>query len=87
MIRIELSGFNHASACGLVHNGSPPVIKLCRKLIDAGHEPSQPAEVYRGTTLCLHIRSIGEAAKLDVISGVTGKPIFVPARLHETESA
>jgi hypothetical protein len=32
-------------------------------LIQAGHDPAEPAEAWRGETLCLHIRSIGEAAE------------------------
>jgi hypothetical protein len=46
--------------------GRAPVLSLCRKLIQAGHDPTEPAEAYRGSTLCLHIRSIGEAAELSI---------------------
>jgi hypothetical protein len=35
-------------------------------LVAAGHDPGEAAEAYRGDTLCLHIRAIGEAAKLRV---------------------
>jgi hypothetical protein len=35
-------------------------------LTQAGHDPATPAEAWRGETLCLHIRSIGEAAKLSI---------------------
>jgi hypothetical protein len=42
------------------------VLKLCRMLVAAGHDPAEPAEAYCGSTLCLHIRSLGEAAKLTV---------------------
>jgi hypothetical protein len=35
-------------------------------LIQAGHDPAQPAGAWRGETLCLHIRSIGEAAELSI---------------------
>jgi hypothetical protein len=35
-------------------------------LIQAGHDPAAPAGAWRGETLCLHIRSIGEAAELSI---------------------
>jgi hypothetical protein len=35
-------------------------------LIQAGHDPATPAGAWRGGTLCLHIRSIGEAAELSI---------------------
>src|SRR6516162_767818 len=66
MIRIDLAGADTASASGLTASGRSPVLKLCRELVAAGHDPAQPAEAYRGSILCLHIRSIGEAAKLTV---------------------
>lgn len=52
------------------------VCALCRKLIEAGHNPSTPMVVRRGETIALRVRSIGEAAKLTV-SDVTGPPRFV----------
>jgi hypothetical protein len=65
-IRAELTGDTLATACGLVVCGSSPVIDLCRRLVAAGHAPSSSLEAYRGDTLCLHVRSIGEAAGLQV---------------------
>jgi hypothetical protein len=38
-------------------------------LVAAGHDPAELAEACRGSTLCLHIRSIGEAAGLMVEEG------------------
>jgi hypothetical protein len=38
---------------------------LSRKLVEAGCPSSAPLEAYRGTMLCLTIRSIGEAAELE----------------------
>jgi|SRR5271166_4772315 len=35
---------------------------LCAKLVDAGHNPERPLHIYRGTTLALIVRSIGEVA-------------------------
>jgi hypothetical protein len=55
------------------------VCALCRRLIEAGHDPNEPMEVYRGTTLALRVRSIGEAAKLTVEETKTG-PRFRVAR-------
>jgi hypothetical protein len=54
------------------------VCALCRRLIEAGHDPAEPMEVYRGATLALHVRSIGEAAGLTVRE--VGGPRFVRAR-------
>jgi hypothetical protein len=74
VIRIELAPPPHpgkgqtiASAEGVLSvRGWAPVLDLCRKLVEAGHDPSTPAEAYRGSTLCLHILSIGDAARLSV---------------------
>ena len=65
MIKAELVGSDTAMADGItiLHN-SAPVIALCSALLKAGHDPMEPMEVYRGTTLALTVRSIGEAAKL-----------------------
>jgi hypothetical protein len=35
---------------------------LCRKLVAAGHDPATVMHVYRGQTLALKVRAIGEAA-------------------------
>jgi hypothetical protein len=72
MIRAEITGFDVASACGIAVHGSPPVIKLCGALVAAGHDPAEPMEAYRGATLCLRVRSIGEAAQLEVKPGGGG---------------
>jgi hypothetical protein len=87
VIRIELApplhpgkGQTIASAEGVPSvRGWTPVLDLCRKLVEAGHDPSTPAEAYRGSTLCLHIPSIGEAARLSISEPPTGNgPKFVP---------
>ena len=76
-LRIELSSDTIASVSSAsslaVHIGSP-VIALCRKLVEAGYPSSAEIECYRGETLSLHVRSIGEAAKLYVAA--TGRPVF-----------
>jgi hypothetical protein len=46
-----------------------PVLALCRALIATGIDPVTPMHVYRGATLALLVRSIGEASQLDVIDG------------------
>jgi hypothetical protein len=75
-VRADLHGSTQASACGITTHGHAPVLQLCRKLIEAGHDPATPLAAYRGDTLCLLIHSIGEAAALDVRPGCTGIPIF-----------
>jgi len=78
-LRIELSSDTIASVSSAsslaVHIGSP-VIALCRKLVEAGYPSSAEIECYRGETLSLHVRSIGEAAKLYVAATTTGRPVF-----------
>jgi hypothetical protein len=69
VIRAELSWSDHATACGIVARGSSPVLKLCRMLVEAGYDPRTLLEGYRGATLCLKVRSIGEAAGLEVDRG------------------
>ena len=66
VIRAELAGDGYATACGIVARGSSPILKLCRLLVDAGHDPSAPLEAWRNGVLCLRVRSIGEAAGLRV---------------------
>jgi hypothetical protein len=72
VIRAELADDDSCSALGVTAKSSSPVIGLCRKLIDAGHNPATPLEAWRGDILCLCIRSIGEAARLQVNSHGTG---------------
>jgi hypothetical protein len=65
-LRATLSGSHKASIYGVTVRGDAPVLKLCRWLIEAGAHPDTPLEVYRGDTLALRVRSIGEAAQLRV---------------------
>jgi hypothetical protein len=71
-IRAELSGADTCSASGITAQSPSPVLALCRKLIDAGHNPATPLEAYRGDVLALRIRSIGEAARLEINGEGTG---------------
>jgi hypothetical protein len=78
-IRAEIAGSNQANACGVTVSRHAPVLALCRALIGAGHDPATPLEAYRGSTLCLRVRSIGEGAKLTVSEATSdGKPRFAP---------
>jgi hypothetical protein len=74
-IRAEIWNSSTASALGVTAHGDVPVLSLCRALIRAGHDPALPLHAYRQkngfrpeTILCLTVRSIGEAARLEVNS-------------------
>jgi hypothetical protein len=83
-IRADLIGSDICTALGLaIHSGSP-ILALCRALIEAGHDPATPLEAYRGETLCLRVRSIGEAANIEV-NGNT-RFTFVGERKRRTAS-
>jgi hypothetical protein len=64
----HLSGSDICEAEGLMSRSSSPVLNLCRMLVAAGHDPSRPMDAFRGETLALHIRTIGEAAAFEVNS-------------------
>ena len=76
-IRGDLVGSNQASAAGIVATGHAPVLKLCRALVEAGHDPALPLEAYRGGTLCLRISSLAEGAAMTVRDNAQGRPRFV----------
>jgi hypothetical protein len=59
-------------ARGVVVRSSSPVLAMCRALVGAGYDPGRPLHVYRGNTLSLTVRSIGEGARLRVSSGGVG---------------
>ena len=81
IVRAGLTGDDTCSALGISVRSSSPVLALCRKLIEAGHHPNTPIGVYRGDVLCLGIRSIGEAAQLEVNGEGTGfRPRSKPGR-------
>lgn len=71
VLRAELVKDDTCIALGIKSTGQAPVISLCRKLIEAGHEPATPLHAYRGNTLAIRVRSIGEAANLELASGGT----------------
>jgi hypothetical protein len=70
--RAELIGSDQCTAAGITLQSPSPVLAMCRALLDAGHDPTARLECYRGTTLCLTVRSIGEAAALELNSKGTG---------------
>jgi hypothetical protein len=76
-IRGDLIGSNQASAAGIVATGHAPVLRLCRALVEAGHDPALSLEIYRGNTVCLRIRSLAEGAAMAVRDNAQGRPRFV----------
>ena len=71
-IRADLIGSDTCTALGLTCNSGSPVLALCRGLVEAGHDPAIPLEAYRGDVLCLCVRSIGDAAAVEVNARGTG---------------
>ena len=61
-----LTGSDTACAEGISITGASPVLALCRKLIVYGFDPAIPIHVFRGDTLALTVRSIGEGARLEI---------------------
>jgi hypothetical protein len=80
-LRAIIIGSNQAEANGVTARGHAPVLALCRALIEAGHDPNTSIAAYRGATLCLKVRSIGEGTRLTVKETTRdGKPRFVTYR-------
>jgi hypothetical protein len=75
------------SAAGIeviaTRQGDAVVCALCRRLVESGHDPATPLAVYRGSTLALRVRGIGEAARLTV--NETKAPRLVPYRPFDAE--
>jgi hypothetical protein len=85
-IRARLAESSTCSAAGKTAIGPAPVLTLCRQLVAAGLDPNHALEVYRGPTLALFVRNIGEAARLTVRESTRdGRPRF--ARLSSDGSA
>jgi hypothetical protein len=72
MVLAELSGDDTCRALGVTVRSSAPVLTLCRKLVEAGHNPATPLEAYSGAVLCLKVRSIGEGTRLRVAPSSVG---------------
>jgi hypothetical protein len=82
-LRAVIIGSHQATANGTTVRGRAPVPALCRALIEAGHDPATPLEAYRGSTLCLRVRSLGEGAKLTVEENDRHGPRFVTYRAFQ----
>jgi hypothetical protein len=67
-IRADPIGSDTCIALGLAINSSSPVLALCRALV---HDTAIALDAYRGV-LCLRVRSIGDAAALEVNARGTG---------------
>ena len=65
-IRAQLAGSDTRTALGIIVCAGSPVLALCRRLVDLGVDPDRPLHVYRTETLCLVVRSIGEATRLEL---------------------
>lgn len=63
-------------AGGFTTRGPTPALSLCRLLVDAGYDPTQPLHVYRPTDAepAFIVRSIGEGAQLTVETDQHGRP-------------
>jgi hypothetical protein len=68
----ELIGDDTATACGITVRSTSPVLVLCRELIATGMTPDAALTVFRHGTVALRVRSIGEAAALEINSKGTG---------------
>lgn len=68
----EITGSDTCAALGVSAVSATPILVLCRKLIEAGYDPATPLEAWRGDVLCLTVRSIGEAAALEINSHGSG---------------
>jgi hypothetical protein len=67
-IRAELTGSTTCTCVGITVANNTPVLSLCRRLLEAGHDPATRLNIYRGVVLALTVRSIGEAAQLEINS-------------------
>jgi hypothetical protein len=76
IIIAQLSSDTYISASSLTIRSPSPVLALCRELVETStYASSTPLDVYRGNTLCLRVRSIGEGARLTVASAGNGRPV------------
>lgn len=90
MITATLTGSDTAAAMGITVTHRTPILALCRKMEEAGHD-DQPMTVLRDGKPCPNVSSIHGAAKRTVIendklSARLGK--FVPfVKFFEEEGA
>jgi hypothetical protein len=71
-IRAAIHGDDQCAALGIIVRSPSPVLTLCRRLVEAGFDPVLCLDAYRDDVLCLRIRSIGEAATLEVNGHTSG---------------
>jgi hypothetical protein len=71
-IHAQIVGDDQCHAEDITAHGPSPVLALCRELVAAKVDPDRSLHAYRGDMLCLVVRSIGEAAHLDVNGKGTG---------------
>ena len=73
-LRAELVGTNrcYCPAAGLCVCAETPILEMCRQLVKAGYWPGLRLDCYRGATLALTVRGIGEGATLKINSKGTG---------------
>jgi hypothetical protein len=65
-IKVTFVGANTVRAGTMTVCSSSPILELARQLLAAGYDPATPLEVHRGDILALCVRSIGEAASLEI---------------------
>ena len=75
-IHATITRHNTCTAERIAAHGFVPVLALCRKLVAAGYDPALPLYAYRGDTLALKVRSIGEGAQITVGDNKSGTPGF-----------
>jgi hypothetical protein len=71
-VRAEITGSDRCRAAGITAHGHSPVLKVCPALIAAGVEPDRPLFGFRRDVLCLVVRSLGEAAQIEINSKGSG---------------
>ena len=75
-IQAVVIGHDTCTAEGITAHGFAPVLALCRKLVAAGYDPATALHAYRGDTLALTVRTIGEGARYTVGDNKSGTPVF-----------
>jgi hypothetical protein len=75
-VRAAIIGDDTCTADGITARAHAPALALCRKLIEAGCDPDRPLHAYRGDTLSLRVRSIGEGARWTVKESRFGTPVL-----------
>lgn len=82
VLSADLIGSDMCSAAGITARAGAPVLELCRRLVEAGHDPNTKLQVNRDGVLVLVVSSIGEAARFTVEDDKSGRPRL---RLHRDQ--